>query len=131
MVHPGSHGGVGAQTAATRVARQAVAALDAVTAETGRVCDLLPENTAGAGGTVGRTFAELAEILGAVVGMDRLRCLHLNDSKVPFGANRDRRENLGEGTIGRRGLAAIPGQPDLQGPPPARPFGRPPTAGPA
>ncbi|HET6809934.1 MAG TPA: deoxyribonuclease IV [Acidimicrobiales bacterium] len=153
VVHPGSHRGVDAHTAARRVAREAVAGLDAVAAETGRVCDLLLENTAGAGGTVGRTFSELAEIiaaaggdprvgvcvdtqhlwasgisfataaqadrvvseLDAVVGLDRLRCLHLNDSKVPFGANRDRHENLGEGTIGRRGLAAILGHPDLQG----------------
>jgi deoxyribonuclease-4 len=51
----------------------------------------------------------------ATVGLDRLRCLHLNDSKVPFGANRDRHENIGEGTIGSEALAALLGRPALQG----------------
>lgn len=51
----------------------------------------------------------------ATVGLDRLRCLHLNDSKVPFGANRDRHENIGEGTIGSRALGALLGHPAIQG----------------
>ena len=49
------------------------------------------------------------------VGLGRLRCLHLNDSKVGFGANRDRHENIGAGTIGSDGLSALLGHPDLQG----------------
>jgi deoxyribonuclease IV len=53
--------------------------------------------------------------LATEVGLDRLRCLHLNDSKVPFGAGRDRHENLGQGTIGPRALGALLGHPDLQG----------------
>ncbi len=56
----------------------------------------------------------IAQIDGTV-GIERLRCLHLNDSKVPFGANRDRHENLGEGTIGVDALAALLGHPALQG----------------
>ena len=48
-------------------------------------------------------------------GSSGLRCLHLNDSKVPFGANRDRHENIGEGTIGAEGLSALLGHPGLQG----------------
>ena len=43
----------------------------------------------------------------AKVGLDRLRCLHLNDSKIPLGGNRDRHANLGEGEIGERGLAVF------------------------
>lgn len=35
-----------------------------------------------------------------VVGMDRLRVLHLNDSKTPFGSRRDRHELIGEGSLG-------------------------------
>jgi deoxyribonuclease IV len=58
---------------------------------------------------------DLMKLVGRTVGMERLRCLHLNDSKVPFGANRDRHENIGEGTIGAKGLAALMGHPDLQG----------------
>jgi deoxyribonuclease-4 len=33
--------------------------------------------------------------------------LHLNDSKTPFGSNRDRHENIGEGEIGLDGFRAI------------------------
>ncbi len=46
-------------------------------------------------------------------GLDRLGCLHLNDSKVPFASNRDRHENVGQGTIGRDGLGALLGHPKL------------------
>ena len=35
-----------------------------------------------------------------VIGLDHLKCLHLNDSKVPFGSHRDRHELIGEGTLG-------------------------------
>jgi deoxyribonuclease-4 len=46
-------------------------------------------------------------------GLERLGCLHLNDSKVPFGSNRDRHENIGDGSIGADGLAALLGHPEL------------------
>jgi deoxyribonuclease-4 len=58
---------------------------------------------------------ELVALVGDTVGMERLQCLHLNDSKVAFGANKDRHENIGDGTIGSEGLAALLGHPDLQG----------------
>lgn len=35
-----------------------------------------------------------------VLGMDRLRVLHLNDSKFPLGSRKDRHELIGEGTLG-------------------------------
>lgn len=35
-----------------------------------------------------------------VVGMHRLRMMHLNDSKAPLGSRRDRHELIGEGMIG-------------------------------
>lgn len=34
------------------------------------------------------------------VGLRRLRCFHLNDSKTPFGSRRDRHKWVGEGTLG-------------------------------
>jgi deoxyribonuclease IV len=49
----------------------------------------------------------------AVVGLDRLACLHLNDSKVGLGANRDRHENIGEGTIGAAALGDFVSHPAL------------------
>ena len=48
------------------------------------------------------------------IGLGRLRCLHLNDSKVELGANRDRHANIGEGTIGTKGLAALVGHPAIR-----------------
>jgi len=52
--------------------------------------------------------------LDQVIGVGRLGCIHLNDSKVPLGANRDRHENLGEGMIGTQALAWLLGHPRLQ-----------------
>jgi len=115
-------------------------------------CDLLLENTAGAGGTLGRSFAELYELLAlgggddrlgicldschmlasgfevrtpealsevidecvSVVGLDRLRCLHVNDSKVALGANRDRHAEFGEGELGPEGLATFLSEPRFE-----------------
>jgi deoxyribonuclease-4 len=36
----------------------------------------------------------------AVAGVEHLGCLHLNDSKTPFGSRRDRHELIGEGSLG-------------------------------
>ena len=58
---------------------------------------------------------DLVATIDKTIGLERLRCLHLNDSKVAFGANRDRHENIGKGTIGAKGLSALLGNPDLQG----------------
>jgi deoxyribonuclease IV len=55
----------------------------------------------------------LLDGLDAKIGLDRLRALHLNDSQVPFGSNRDRHAPVGEGLIGD-GLAAFLGHPRLQ-----------------
>jgi len=52
-----------------------------------------------------------------VIGLDRLGCIHLNDSKVALGANRDRHENLGEGLIGSDALGYLLSHPSLQGVP--------------
>jgi deoxyribonuclease IV len=35
-----------------------------------------------------------------VVGLDRLRVFHVNDSKKPMGSRRDRHDHIGKGTIG-------------------------------
>ena len=36
----------------------------------------------------------------AIVGLDHLRCFHLNDSKFPCGSHRDRHEHIGHGEVG-------------------------------
>ena len=35
-----------------------------------------------------------------VIGLDRLRAIHVNDSKNPLGAHKDRHEKIGDGTLG-------------------------------
>lgn len=52
---------------------------------------------------VTESFDELDQI----VGLDRVGCLHVNDSRDEFGSHRDRHANLGEGLIGEEGLAAF------------------------
>lgn len=65
---------------------------------------------------------DLAGDLGAVldefdrvVGLGRLRALHLNDSKNPRGSHRDRHERLGQGTLGLATFSAVVREPRLQG----------------
>jgi deoxyribonuclease IV len=52
--------------------------------------------------------------LDRLIGLDRLRCLHVNDSKSPLGSNRDRHDNIGDGLMGSK-LAVFLGHPKLQG----------------
>lgn len=59
---------------------------------------------------VTETFDELDRI----VGLDRVGCLHLNDSRDEYGSNRDRHDNLGDGFIGADGIAAFLSDPRLQ-----------------
>jgi len=56
---------------------------------------------------------EVVARFDAVVGLGRLRCIHLNDSKVALGANRDRHENVGDGTIGATKLGGLLSHPAL------------------
>ena len=152
VLHIGSHRGSGFDTSLPGIVEALIEALDSVEAAVDP-CPILLENAAGAGDTVGRSFEELAAVIDAAggderlgvcldtqhlwasgvpfgtveeaddlvalvedtVGMARLQCLHLNDSKVAFGANKDRHENIGDGTIGTEALAALLGHPELQG----------------
>jgi deoxyribonuclease IV len=63
--------------------------------------------------------AELDQLLDELderIGLDRLRCLHVNDSKAPLGSNRDRHDNIGDGLMGEK-LGVFLGHPKLQGQP--------------
>jgi deoxyribonuclease-4 len=140
VLHPGSAKSGAAQNAIGR----AGATIREALRESER-CPLQLENTAGAGGTLGRSIDELAELLaagggserlglcldschlfasgydirtpagidgllrevGAKVGLQRIRSLHLNDSQTQLGSNRDRHANVGEGQLGEAGCAAF------------------------
>ena len=49
-----------------------------------------------------------------IIGLDCLRAIHLNDSKNPCGAHKDRHEKLGLGSIGWDALAAVITHPALR-----------------
>lgn len=52
-----------------------------------------------------------------VIGLDRLKALHLNDSKDPFASHKDRHECLGQGSLGLETFRAIACHPALKGKP--------------
>ncbi len=49
-----------------------------------------------------------------VIGLDRLRAIHLNDSKNPFESHKDRHEKIGEGSIGIEAMERIINHPKLK-----------------
>ena len=50
-----------------------------------------------------------------IIGLDRLKALHLNDSKNPFSSHMDRHELLGQGSLGLDTFRAIVNHPKLKG----------------
>ena len=147
VFHPGSTVGEPLEESLERVGE----AIREVLAESDR-CALLLEDTAGAGGTIGRSFEELERLIElgggderigvcldcchllasgydittserlapvvddfeAAIGLERLHCLHVNDSNTPLGSNRDRHAPLPEGELGREGLAAFLSEPRFE-----------------
>jgi deoxyribonuclease-4 len=148
VLHPGSAktGDVGEAIArAGDVIAEALAESDG--------CPLHLENTAGSGGTLGRSFHELAALIDAaggderlglcldschllasgfdvrtaeglaavldecaeIVGLERLRSLHFNDSQTPLGSNVDRHANVGAGELGEEGCAVFLSEPRFEG----------------
>ena len=147
VFHVGSHLGSGFDHGLERVVPAMQQVLELADGDTW----LLMENSAGTGGTIGRSIAELAAIferldgyprlgicldschlyasgvdvtdpaaldacldeVDASIGLDRLRALHVNDSAMPLGSNRDRHADIGEGLLGEE-LGVFLGNPRLQ-----------------
>jgi deoxyribonuclease IV len=147
VFHVGSHLGSGFEAGLDRAAP----ALELVLERCSDTTWLLIENSAGTGGTMGRSIEEIAQLIDRLnchprlgvcldschlwasgvdvtdaaafdalldefdrlIGLDRLRALHVNDSVTPLGSNRDRHANLKEGVIGD-GLATFLGNRRLQ-----------------
>jgi deoxyribonuclease-4 len=51
-----------------------------------------------------KTYDDVWRRFDDTIGLDRLRVMHLNDSKTPFNSRRDRHELIGEGSIGDAGF---------------------------
>lgn len=49
-----------------------------------------------------------------VIGLDRLKAIHINDSKNPFESHKDRHEKIGEGSIGIEAFKRIINHPKLR-----------------
>ncbi len=49
-----------------------------------------------------------------IIGLDKLKAIHLNDSKNPFESHKDRHEKLGEGSIGIEAMKRIINHPKLK-----------------
>jgi deoxyribonuclease IV len=147
VFHVGSHLGSGFDAGLDRAAP----AIEQVLERCSDTTWLLIENSAGTGGTIGRSIEEIAQLVDRLaghprlgvcldschlwasgvdvtdpaaldalldeferlIGLDRLRALHVNDSVTPLGSNRDRHANLKEGVIGD-GLATFLGNRRLQ-----------------
>ena len=57
---------------------------------------------------------KLTREVGEKIGWDRVKVLHVNDSKSPCGSGVDRHEHLGQGKIGGTGLRSFLRQPALR-----------------
>lgn len=49
-----------------------------------------------------------------IIGLSRLKAIHLNDSKNPFASHKDRHEKIGEGSIGLEATVRIINHPQLR-----------------
>lgn len=56
---------------------------------------------------------DVIEHFDQVIGLDRLRAVHLNDSRYGLGSHKDRHAGIGEGTIGLEGLLRVMRHPAL------------------
>lgn len=57
---------------------------------------------------------EFLEVFDTTIGLDRLECIHMNDSRDEFGSLRDRHDNIGEGKISKDIFKLIVNHPKLK-----------------
>lgn len=68
----------------------------------------------GAGYDVKNDIDKILDDFFSMVGADKLYGMHLNDSKVPLGSNKDRHDNIGKGLIGKDPFIAIVKRKEVQ-----------------
>lgn len=54
------------------------------------------------------------EAFDRIIGLDRLKAIHLNDTKNPFNSHKDRHEKIGEGHLGIDAISRIINHPKLK-----------------
>lgn len=72
-------------------------------------------HTHDAGYNIKEDFDGVLNEFDHIIGLDRLKVLHLNDSKNVCGAHKDRHANIGFGEIGFEALNYIAHHPQLEG----------------
>ncbi|KID44725.1 deoxyribonuclease IV [Levilactobacillus brevis] len=70
-------------------------------------------HTSDAGYAIAANFDGVLNEFDHVIGLDRLKVVHLNDSKNPQGSHKDRHTNIGLGTLGFDVLNAVAHHPQL------------------
>lgn len=60
-------------------------------------------------------FDKVLDDFDKIIGLDKLACIHINDSKNELGSHKDRHENIGFGYIGFDRLISIINHPKLKG----------------
>ena len=58
---------------------------------------------------------QVLEEFDAVIGLERLKAIHMNDSKNPFASHKDRHEKIGEGSLGSETFRQMVNHPLLAG----------------
>ena len=58
---------------------------------------------------------QVLEEFDRVIGLEKLKAIHMNDSKNPFASHKDRHEKIGEGSIGLEAFERMVNHPKLQG----------------
>lgn len=61
-----------------------------------------------------KTLEDLIQTFDHLIGLEKLEVWQFNDSKDPFGSLRDRHENIGEGTIGKKAFGLIMNHPKMR-----------------
>lgn len=59
-------------------------------------------------------FEQLLNQFDQIIGIEKIGCIHINDSKNPISSHKDRHENIGFGTIGFKTLIDIIYNPKLE-----------------
>ncbi|MCW8810236.1 MAG: deoxyribonuclease IV [Ignavibacteriaceae bacterium] len=54
-----------------------------------------------------KSFNEIIKEFDDIIGLEKLKCFHMNDSKKPLGSRVDRHEHIGKGFIGLEGFKNI------------------------
>ena len=149
VIHPGSHKGEGLDFGISRIST----CLNFIFENVENECNILLENVAGAGNSIGASFWEINKIIENIdvkakdrigfcldtchayaagydlstekglekmleeldedLGLEKLKLIHINDSKYKAGLNKDEHAHIGEGFIGIEGFKNIINHSDL------------------